>query len=327
MSQLISSLRCDGRLNEARQRGEMLLARTGAADREVCNNLFWVYYDQGKLIARSESATSSAIKDLLFLTSTMQGFMHFFSPDGMHARAVSKLRRMTVRTAMRMARKDTRFNFIEFLLRIGLACFNPDDWKPRRGTDGKIYDGDACRALRMAFARAKTSRSGLKEWGKRLLPLFEEASQIAPQDQWIMRDHALLLIRLGRRDEAWKILKQLEQKMGRSHYYWCDLADCLTEPEDKVVMLCRAISVSRNESFLRPVRLELSGLLLYLGLKAEARTELDRYLGATTPGMKCARKAQQLHDVLRDQPPAPDGNASLYAAKSSMATVLLYSKG
>lgn len=239
-----------------------------------------------------------------------------FGPDEYHSRMLG----LAIRT---IPRTDHR-KFLDFISAWDCRNLRDSDWLVHRGDDGRTYDGPAAclmrRLSRTALALPRNERAALDAVTE---SLFDMAATRLAHDRWFMRDYARLLIRRGRREEAWEIGRGLARTLMGRFFYWSGMAECATEPSARVALLCRAITMQRNESFLRRIRLDLSAMLVHLGRRAEARTELDRYFRSGQHGQRHSTKALALYDMLRDQPPSPDGNAALYSSEAPRASVLI----
>ena len=74
-----------------------------------------------------------------------------------------------------------------------------------------------------------------------------------------------------------KVYEDLVFKLGDKYYIWQEFSDCIDDTNAKIGMLCKAISMEKNEDFIGNIRLSLAECLLNEGLKAEACHELELY--------------------------------------------------
>lgn len=208
--------------------------------------------------------------------------------------------------------------------------WNPDnlksaDWLEETGKNGEKYKPLAIKAIH----KAKESMSNLKieqigdiTW---LINLYDKAIQKFPNDDWNIRSKALILLRIGQQDEARAIYKKLCLKMGEKYYIWSEFADCLDSINVKISLLCKAISLEKNEDFIGKIRLELARLLIKLQEYENAIVELEQYkTHYTKMGWHLNADVDSLINQCCNASPTKDRNKSFYIEKSHLAENYAY---
>lgn len=237
----------------------------------------------------------------------------------------SALHSQILNFALNYSKKDTNFKFMTFLQLWGPDKLKSEDWLEETGKNGEKYKPLAIKAIH----KAKESMSNLKieqigdiTW---LIDLYDMAIQKFPNDDWNIRSKALILLRIGQQDEARSIYKKLCLKMGEKYYIWSEFADCLDNINVKISLLCKAISLERNEDFIGKIRLELARLLIKLQEYENAIVELEQYkTHYTKMGWHLNADVDNLINQCCNASPTKDRNKSFYIEKSHFAENYAY---
>ena len=237
----------------------------------------------------------------------------------------SALHSQILNFALNYSKKDNNFKFITFLRLWGSDKLQSADWLEETGKNGEKYKPLAIKAIH----KAKESMSNLKieqigdiTW---LIDLYDKAIQNFPDDDWNIRSKALILLRIGQQDEARAIYKKLCLKMGEKYYIWSEFADCLDNINVKISLLCKAISLEKNEDFIGKIRLELARLLIKLQEYEYAIVELQQYkTHYTKMGWHLHADVNSLINQCCDASPNKDRNKSFYIEKSHFAENYAY---
>jgi hypothetical protein len=113
--------------------------------------------------------------------------------------------------------------------------------------------------------------------------------------------------------------------MGEKYYIWSEFADCLDNINVKISLLCKAISLEKNEDFIGKIRLELARLLIKLQEYEYAIVELQQYkTHYTKMGWHLNADVNSLINQCCDASPTKDRNKSFYIEKSHFAENYAY---
>lgn len=224
--------------------------------------------------------------------------------------------------------KDTnQYRFYEFFRKWNPANLREEDWKEERNENGDTYKSLALKALKRAadaLSGFNADTAGDFSW---LIDAYSTAVSKNPDDDWTIRTKAMLLHRAGRVSEASDIYKDLTLRLGDKYYVWSEFADCVSEPDVKIGMLCKAILMERNEDFLGQIRLDLAKQLINQGKKESAALEIklhkDHY---TTKGWSIKQRVYSLEGACGQVGALPENNRDLYYEYISHAEEYAYSE-
>lgn len=179
--------------------------------------------------------------------------------------------------AERVMKDNNAFRFYDFFRRWNPSKLRAADWQEEKGENSETYKPLAVKSLkkaREALNNMSDDQIGDLQW---LIDLYGTAVKKFPDDDWNIRSKALLHLRAGQLPKAKSIYKELCLKMGEKYYIWSEFADCWTDNSAKIALLCKALSLEKNEDFIGKIRLELARQLIK-GMKYEnAAIELNLY--------------------------------------------------
>jgi len=134
------------------------------------------------------------------------------------------------------------------------------------------------RVLKKIFDLSKLPDNEDKEF-KWVLPLYKQALDYFDGDIWVLREYAYLLKLTGDLSEAVKIYKKILLDLNDQAYAWHEFAQLLSDTKTDVAisMLCKAVTIQKNEDFLGNIRILLARLLIETNKLEEARRELNIY--------------------------------------------------
>jgi hypothetical protein len=176
--------------------------------------------------------------------------------------------------AERVMKDENQWRFYAFFRNWGPESLRDVDWKEKAGENGHTYKGLGLKAIKKAYDALEgmnDDAAGDFTW---LIDAHQTAVSKVPDDDWTVRSMALLLRRAGRMDEVEKIYKDLTLNLGDRYYIWNEFADCVADRNVKVGMMCKAISLERNEDFLGKIRLDMAEQLLAMDKKDAAALEI-----------------------------------------------------
>lgn len=184
--------------------------------------------------------------------------------------------------AERNMNEDNQYRFFDFFKKWDPKKLLPSDWLEEKGENGESYRPLASKALKKANDALNTmseDSAGDLTW---LIDAYDVAMEKYPDDDWMVRAKALLLIKAGKIEDAELIYKDLSLKMGDKYYIWQEFSNCVSEQNAKIGMLCKAICSENNEDFIGKIRLDLAEQLISIGKKSEAAHEVklnkDNYI-------------------------------------------------
>ena len=179
--------------------------------------------------------------------------------------------------AERVMKDNNSYRFYEFFRKWNPEKLRQEDWQEEKGENGEMYKPLAIKSIKKAkeaLNYLSDDQIGDLQW---LIDLYGVAISKFPEDDCNIRSKALLHLQAGQLEEAKTIYKGLCQKMGEKYYIWQEFADCWDDADTKIALLCKAISLEKNEDFIGKIRLELSKQLISAGKLENAAAELDLY--------------------------------------------------
>ncbi len=111
-----------------------------------------------------------------------------------------------------------------------------------------------------------------------LIQPYEKAIKLFPDDEWLLREKALLHLKNNEFESAIKIYKQVVLELSGKHYVWQEFSDCIVSDNSlKIGMLSKALRLEKNEDFLGDIHLGLAKVLIEENLLDNALVELETY--------------------------------------------------
>ena len=213
--------------------------------------------------------------------------------------------------AERYMQETDEWRFLEFF-----KIWNPEnlldeDWNEVTKED-KIYKSLAIKCLKKAFEIIKKQNKEFN--GHWLLPIYSKAVELYPEDEWILREYALLLIKSDEFDSAINIYRKLVLELGDKSYIWNEFSSCFINNNNlKIGMLSKAIQLEKNEDFLGDIHLELANTLFETELIANCVIELNLYKNhRELKGWKLSEIFREISNKINDKTINIKDNKSLY---------------
>ena len=177
--------------------------------------------------------------------------------------------------AERFMKENDEWHFLNFFKNWNPENLRTDDWKETK-KDEHTYKPLATKALKKTFEILKTQTSEQDfSW---LIKPYETAIKLFPDDEWLLREKALLHFKNKELEFAIKIYKQLVLELSNKHYVWQEFSDCIISDNSlKIGMLSKALSLEKNEDFLGDIHLDLAKTLIDENLLENALVELETY--------------------------------------------------
>ena len=204
----------------------------------------------------------------------------------------------------------------------GLDNFLPEDWQ-REKKDDTEYPSLVEKAVRHYFSALESTR--FRKVDERFEPLLRKACQEFNDDQ-LDRDLAIMMMAMGRHDEALSIYRSLLLSLNR-FYVWKELAEATSDVELKLSAYCKAIVSEPKDEYLGEIHLELARILIGNKMFAEARRELQTY--SETYRKNGWRIKDEFFAILSQIPAETiptDSNASFYNSHLETAEEFVYSE-
>lgn len=177
--------------------------------------------------------------------------------------------------AERFMKENDEWRFLNFFKNWNPENLRNDDWKETT-KDENTYKPLATKAIKKTFEVLKTQTSEHNSsW---LIQPYEKAIQIFPDDEWLLREKALIHFKNNELESAVKIYKQLVLELANKHYVWQEFSDCIISDNSlKIGMLSKALSLEKNEDFLGDIHLDLAKVLIDENMLENALVELEAY--------------------------------------------------
>lgn len=283
-------------LNEIQEFVELLPRRKNEFIEMMKEHFFWKFYHN------TEGGVSASTWNLF------KEYLAFF-PEAPASSSHSKV----LGFAERVMKDNDIGRFYDFFRQWNPEKLRDVDWKEEKGNNGEIYKPLAVKCLKKvqeAIESLSDEQIGDLQW---LIDLYGTAVEKFPDDDWNIRSKALLHLRAGQLAEAKDIYKGLCLKMGEKYYIWSEFADCWKDMEVKIALLCKALSLEKNENFIGKIRLELARQLIKAKKYENAVVELDQYKKHYTEmGWRVDEEVDTLLGLCSSVTPVKDKNAAFY---------------
>lgn len=186
-----------------------------------------------------------------------------------------------LKLAYRIMKEDHAADFVPFMMKWdGSGNFMEKDWHKELGQDGRSYAALAIRGAKKCFDIVKDTDKDLVPdatlaW---LKGLYKRVTEKVVDDDWSLRNYAIICVWRGEMDEAIDLYRSLLVRMDRTYYLWAELASLLHDNNDVAIgLLLKAKALEKNEDFLGGIHLSLASLLLKEGYVAAATKEMAAY--------------------------------------------------
>ncbi len=177
--------------------------------------------------------------------------------------------------AERFMKENNEWRFLNFFKNWNPKNLRNNDWKETNKNEN-TYKPLATKAIKKSFEILKTQTYEHNlSW---LIQPYEKAIKLFPDDEWLLREKALLHFKNNELESAIKIYKQLVLELADKHYVWQEFSDCIVSDNSlKIGMLSKALSLEKNEDFLGDIHLNLAKVLLDENLLENSLIELEAY--------------------------------------------------
>lgn len=204
--------------------------------------------------------------------------------------------------------------------------FRYKDMCPWTSQNGDVRISLLGKAARQVFKSLKNSKEQKAELYNSLYDDFVRISDYE-DNEWFIRDKAKLCSIIGKNAEAHSLLLNFLKSHFTQAYAWSDLATYGTLPSItiKTALLCKALTLCREEKLSVGIILDLAEALIEEGLKERAKYELNRYRKiCETNGFSVKKKAEQLISLLSGVNDTVSSNDDLYYERIRQAEEFIY---
>lgn len=226
--------------------------------------------------------------------------------------------------AERFMKENDEWRFLNFFKNWNPKNLRSEDWKETK-KDENTYKPLATKAIKKTFEILKTQPSEQNlSW---LIQPYETAIKLFPDDEWLLREKALLHFKNNELELAIKIYKQLVLELVDKHYVWQEFSDCIASDNSlKIGMLSKALSLEKNEDFLGDIHLNLAKTLIDEKLLENALVELETYKkNREIKGWKLSSLFDELHKKASSVNLSLKDNRELYKKYIPFAEDFAYS--
>jgi len=230
-----------------------------------------------------------------------------------------------LKLASRFMIESNAWRFYNFFNLWGYQNLSYADWQEE--TKGEhTYKPLARKSLSLVNKYIKSNNVDTDElqW---VLDLYNIALEKFEDDTWLLREYAMLLHKINRTQEAINIYKNIILDLSDQAYIWHEFSKLLVNIDINISisMLCKAMSIQKNEDFLGQVHLDLVKLLIEKGLMSEAKTELNSYeKHKNKKGQKLTQEFLLFNNELKEVK-AKENNKSFYNSYLELAEDYIYS--
>ena len=234
------------------------------ADTSFHENLGWILYRYMKDIGDTEPSSR--------LGTLIQCYLKFKNerPSLLHS--------LMLLAVVKVADKHDELRFHDFFKLWDSENLREEDWQKGADDLGNTYRSLAAKAIHLCYESIERSHDyqdkATTEW---IAALYDVLLTKEGDDEWLERDRAKIHLWQGQKEEAINIYKNLLLELSDKYYIWDELAELTDDPDLRIGLLSKALSVERNEAYLGGIRLKLSEMLIEKGLLSEALFELKTY--------------------------------------------------
>ena len=215
-----------------------------------------------------------------------------------------------------------QFRIRDFMNLWGWDNLRQDDWVQYQTDNGNTVTSLVEKLISVYAKEVKTDNVKSPD---EFNILVDEALAKFPNNQNMPLYKATVLMSLGKKDEALEYYKKLILKSPSKCYLWNQTSELVEEVDLKIALLCKAISVECDESFIGGCRLNLAKAFIEKNMMANAKYELDKYRDFYESkgwGLK-----QEYHEIVSQIPQGTqsENNSLLYDEYIRQAEGFIYS--
>lgn len=253
------------------------LAKSGFNDEDLLRNLkasfdshelsASLYSDYGWLVyyALKNTPVNDSMKRKQLLFDYFQ--LELPRPDVLHSRILAEAVKVEKNTPL-------QFRIRDFMKLWGWDNIRDDDWQQFKTDNGNIMSSLVEKLISVFAKEIKTDGVPSPE---EFDELVDKALIMYPANQYMPFYKATILKSMGKNTEALDYFRKLILKSPSKFYLWHQASALEDDIELRISLLCKAISVEKEESFIGKCRLDLANALIGKRLYSNAKYELDKY--------------------------------------------------
>lgn len=180
-----------------------------------------------------------------------------------------------MRAAIQVFEHNNSFSILDFITHWNITRLTDDDWKGTQH-EGFMTPSTGMRIVGKVFKEVAANPT--VDMALRATPILAEALKHSPYNRDNQRYKAIIYQIMGKKDKAINVYRHLISRSKKSNEFQ-ELANLIEDERYKIALLCKAITLQRDEKFRQRLRFTLAELLFRQD-KARARYELDKCLEA-----------------------------------------------
>ncbi|WP_455065237.1 tetratricopeptide repeat protein [Prevotella sp.] len=180
-----------------------------------------------------------------------------------------------MRAAIQVFEHHNSFSILDFITHWNITRLTDDDWKGTQH-EGFVTPSTGMRIVGKVFKEVAANPT--VDMALRAAPILAEALKHSPYNRDNQRYKAIIYQIMGKKDKAINVYRHLISRSKKSNEFQ-ELANLIEDERYKIALLCKAITLQRDEKFRQRLRFTLAELLFRQD-KARARYELDKCLEA-----------------------------------------------
>lgn len=213
-----------------------------------------------------------------------------------------------MRAAIQVFEHHNSFSMLDFITHWDITRLTEDDWKGTQH-EGFVTPSTGMRIVGKVFKEVAANPT--VDMALRAAPILAEALKHSPYNRDNQRYKAIIYQIMGKKDKAINIYRHLISRSKKSTLFQ-ELAALIDDERYKIALLCKAITLQRDEKFRQRMRFTLAELLFRQD-KARARYELDKCLEARRQaGFTITWAMQNLAASLSEVTPVSDADQKAY---------------
>lgn len=199
-----------------------------------------------------------------------------------------------------------QFSLLDYMVDFGVNYLSEEDWQMSEW-NGHPVPSFGVKIISRIFHEMADVEDEEQDRLEAALEMIEMGLQRAPRNKHLLRYQASLLYRLGEKQRAVALYRQLIER-SRESYLYSELAAMIEDQQEQAALLSKAIMNQRSEVFAQKDRLTLAALLKEL-FPRNAAYELQRVVELRDSlGQRPNKTIQGLQQELADVVPVNIGD-------------------
>lgn len=172
----------------------------------------------------------------------------------------------------------SQFKIRDFVALWGIENLREEDWEKFKSEKMGHSSNSLVENLIGVYTREikKDRTAASEDFGK----LLDKAIAAYPSNPHLPLYRPIVLESRGQKEEALDCYRRLLKRWPRKFFLWSRAEELLprADTDTRIALLCRAVTLVRDKSFLGDIRLRLAHLLNRKGMNHHAKHELNQYL-------------------------------------------------